>query len=105
MQFPVKAFCELNVPKLCVFDSYGVFTLPETETDKKWAEWNCVEGVHTAQRQTPTQIHMGICANLSVSVLVSMSVSVSGNVNAPFVFNNYKVNKIQRTFRTAHRSS
>ena len=34
MQFPVKAFCKLNVSKLCVFDSYGVFTLPETETDK-----------------------------------------------------------------------
>ena len=62
----------------------------------------CVS-VHTAQRQTPTQIHIGIRANSSVSV--SVSVSVSGSVNAPFVLNNYKVNKIQRTFRTVHRSS
>ena len=42
-------------------------------------------GVHTAQRQIPTQITIGFCANLSVSVfvLVSVSVSVSGSVTAP----------------------
>ena len=38
--------------------------------------------VHTAQRETSTQIPIWICANLSVSVsvLVSVSVSVSGSV-------------------------
>ena len=44
----------------------------------------CIElcgGVHTAQRQTPTQIPIGFCVNLSVSV--SVSVSVSSSVNSP----------------------
>ena len=36
-------------------------------------------GVHTAQRQTATQIPIGLGANLSVTV----SFSVSGSVNAP----------------------
>ena len=35
--------------------------------------------VHTAQRQMPTQVHIGFCVKLSVSV----SVSVLGSVNAP----------------------
>ena len=41
--------------------------------------------VHTAQRQTSTQIPIRFCVNLSVyvSVLVSASVSLSGSVNAP----------------------
>ena len=34
------------------------------------------------QRQTPTQILIRFCANLSVSVPVSVSVSVASNVNA-----------------------
>ena len=42
------------------------------------------EGVHTAQRQTATEIPIGLYANLSVSVSVPVSVSVlvSGSVNA-----------------------
>ena len=52
----------------------GVFTLPDTETGKEPDK-----NVHTAQRQMPTQIHIGFCVNLSVSV----SVSVSGSVNEP----------------------
>ena len=43
------------------------------------------ESVHTAERQRPTQIHIGFCVNLSVSASVSVSVSilVSGSVTAP----------------------
>ena len=44
----------------------------------------CVElclGIHTAQRQTPTQIPVVFCANLEV--FVSVSVSVLGSTNAP----------------------
>ena len=55
-----------------------MFTLPDTDTDKM----GCTElfgGVHTAQRQTSTEIPIGLCVNLSVSV----SVSVSDSVNTP----------------------
>ena len=40
----------------------------------------CIElcgSVHTAERQTSMQTHIGFCANLSVSVSVSVSVSAS----------------------------
>ena len=65
---------------------YGVFTLPntesETETDKKMG---CIElcgDVHTAQRQTLTEIPIGFFGNFSVSMSVSIyvSVSISGSV-------------------------
>ena len=41
--------------------------------------------VHSAQRQTPTQILISFCVNslVSVAVSVSVSVAVSGSVNAP----------------------
>ena len=50
----------------------------------------CMElcgGVHTAQRQTSTQIPIEVCVDLSVSVSVSVavSVSVSGSGNAPLI--------------------
>ena len=50
----------------------------------------CIElcgGVHTVQRQTPRQIPIGFCANLSVSVSVLVSVyPVSGSVNTPLQY-------------------
>ena len=44
------------------------------------------EGMHTARRQTPIQIPIGFCANLSASVTVMVtSVSLgAGSVNTPF---------------------
>ena len=58
----------------------GVFTLPDTETDKKWVR--CVElygYAPSTQMQTQAQIPVGFCANL----LVTESVLVLGSVNAP----------------------
>ena len=46
----------------------------------------CVElcgVVHTVQRQTSLQIPIGLCANLLMSVSVSVPVFVSVSVNAP----------------------
>ena len=40
-------------------------------------------GIHTAQRQAPTEILIGFSVNLSVYVSVSVSISVSGSVDAP----------------------
>ena len=59
----------------------GVFTPPDTETDKRWVR--CVElygCARSTQMQTPTQIPIGFCANL----LVTESVLVLGSVNAPW---------------------
>ena len=53
---------------------YGVFTLPDTETDtdtdKKWVVKNCVE-VFTLHLQNSA---IEYCWNLSVSMFVSVSV-------------------------------
>ena len=64
-----------------------MFTLPDTETDKKWAVKNCVE-MFTLHRHNNA---IEYCYNLSVSVLVSVSVSVLGSVNTP-LYNVYFMN-------------
>ena len=56
----------------------------------------CIElcgGVHTARRQTSTQIPVGFCVNLLVSVSVAVSVFalVSGSMNAPLSLTNIMV--------------
>ena len=61
----------------------GVFTLAgseaDTETDKKWVVQNCVEVVILTSTQIPIRELCYQCLSVSFSV----SVSVSGSVNAP----------------------
>ena len=58
----------------------GVFSLSDTDvtdTDKKWVVQNCVEVFTLYRDNNPIEY----CCNSLVSV--SVSVSVSGSVNAP----------------------
>ena len=74
------------------------FTLPDTDTDtqsgNKWL----------VQRQLPTQISIGLCVILSVSV----SVPVSGSVNAPllqfFIGENVNLPGTLQNFPKSHTS-
>ena len=68
--------------------SYGVFTLPDTDTDTntdiKWVVEDCVEVF--IPTPTSTQMQLGFKPIVSVSVPMSVkvkSVSVSGSVNTP----------------------
>ena len=80
------SICE-TVTLLAPSYTNGAFTLPDIETDKetdkKMASTELCRGVCTAQRQTPTQIPIGFCPNLMVSVSVSGSASVLGSMNEP----------------------
>ena len=53
-------------PQWLLYPFYGAFTLPDTATDTKPKKKTCIElceGVHTAQRQTSPQIHIGHCSD------------------------------------------
>ena len=65
---------------------YRVFTLPDTETDKKGCIGLCGDVSYSTQADTNTD-SCWFCANLSVSVSVGVSVSasVSDSVNAPLL--------------------
>ena len=71
-------------------NSNDVFTLPKTEADKKWAVKNC-GGVHTAQRQTSTQIPIGSCVYqyrcLSWSLRLFRCRAVQINILLPSLYN------------------
>ena len=54
----------------------GIFTLTETETDKKWVVWDCVEVFILTETDTVTDAN-GFQTYLLVSDLVSVSVSVN----------------------------
>ena len=75
---PLKLRCSSEIEVMSLFMVYSHCPTPRPI--------ELCAGVHTAQRQTLTQITIGLCINLSVSVfiLVCVSVSMSGNVDAPF---------------------
>ena len=54
-------------------------------------------GVYTTKRQTPTEIPIGFCVNLSVSVSVSM---MSGTANVPFIRNSFVIILVQQSARS-----
>ena len=69
---------ERNLPLLqssivMIGNFYGVFTLVDIDTDKKWVVENCVE----VFIPTPTQMQLGF------KPVKVKSVSVSGSVNTP----------------------
>ena len=65
---------------------YRVFTLLDTETDKKGCLGLCGDVLYNTETDTSTDSYW-FCANLSVSVSVGVSVSasVSDSVNVPLL--------------------
>ena len=61
------------------FTIYGVFTLPDTETDTETDKMACTVmcgGLHTAQIQTPIQILIGFCTHF-IGICVSLCLDVA----------------------------
>ena len=62
-------------------DTIGAFTLPDTESDKKWLVWNCVEVFILYRDRHQYRFLLDSILISSVSLLVS----VSGSVNTQLV--------------------
>ena len=62
-------------------DTIGAFTLPDTESDKKWLVWNCVE-VFILHRD---KLQYRFTLDSILILWISRLVSVSGRVNALLV--------------------
>ena len=63
------------------FSSNGEFTPPDNDNDKETDKMAGKGRIHTVQRQMSTQIPIGFCVNLPVSV----SISVLDNVYTPYL--------------------